>query len=181
LAGLLFLVSLPRRRCHCYISETSFKFDNVRLMKHSCVLTCILNLSASGFLYRILQRHLPKFHFKDSFDSESNKIACGTSQLELHKAAGLSRVSMVVQIHRAARASSSRRAKNLAQPASWDGIHQSFLVPSIFLLSFLPAPNSSAVYLVARAWKFLPTLSESPILLSFFQEILVRNLVCSLG
>jgi hypothetical protein len=63
----------------------------------------------------------------------------------------------------------------------WDGIHQSFLVPSIFLLSFLPAPNSSAVYLVARAWKFLPTLSESPILLAFFQEILVRNLVCSLG
>jgi hypothetical protein len=62
-----------------------------------------------------------------------------------------------------------------------DGIHQSFLVPSIFLLSFLPAPNSSAVYLVARAWKFLPTLSKSPILLSFFQEILVRNLVCSLG
>jgi hypothetical protein len=63
----------------------------------------------------------------------------------------------------------------------WDGIHQSFLVPSIFLLSFLPTPNSSTVYLVARAWKFLPTLSESPILLSFFQEILLRNLVCSLG
>jgi hypothetical protein len=51
-----------------------------------------------------------------------------------------------------------------------DGIHQSSYAPSICFRSFLPTPNSSAVLLVARAYKFLPTLSGNQVRTEIDQE-----------